>query len=112
MEALPAWALLLAAGVSFGFGAGGAWITFGHRLKRLEEWKTAHGEASDLAVDRLAALEKAHTKLDQIVTGPSGRNGHTRDIRWLRWCMHDVLGWIATYQGTVGEFRRSPRPED
>lgn len=113
MAEFPAWALILAAGVSFGFGAGGAWIAFGYRLKALEAWRRDHKHESDGGFTRITELERSISRLEAMVTGPTGRNGMLREIRFLRWNMHDTLNWIAGVEEKVGvEFRRTPRPED
>lgn len=113
MGEVPSWAVLLAAGLSFGFGAGGAWIALGYRLRALENWRREHSKEAGHGFDRIGELERNIGKLETIVTGPTGRNGMSRDIRLLRWNVHDILNWIAASEDRSGvEFRRSPRPED
>lgn len=117
MESLPPWAIILAAGVSFGFGAGGAWIALGYRikaqsdrLKALEEWREEIERARIAAQARDAALREEVRGLRQDMYGVNNDNGMRALVKDMSRDRHDFAAWIQQASNKLNiPFTRKPR---
>lgn len=110
MDALPVWAIVLAAGVSFGFGAGGAWIALGYRLKVLESWKNELEPASLAEQKADLAIREDVRGLRQEMYGITGDNGMKGLLKDMSRDRHDFATWIQQASNKLNiPFTRKPR---